>query len=49
MHVKAEHKEEIVYADISELALLVHDSAHAGASDRFAGVVQCSVRSAVMP
>ena len=34
--MKAEHKEEIVYADISELALLVHVSVHAGASDRYA-------------
>ena len=46
MHAKAEHKEEIVYADISELALLVHDSVHAGASDRYGGVLQCSVSSA---
>ena len=37
MHAKAEHKEEIVYADISELALFAHVSAHAGASDRYAG------------
>lgn len=39
VHAKAEHKEEIVYADISELALLVHDSVHGGASDRYAGVL----------
>ena len=44
--MKAEHKEEIVYADISELALLVHDSVHVGASGRYAGVLQCSMSSA---
>ena len=38
VHAKAEHKEEIVYADISELSLLVHDSVHGGASDRYAGL-----------